>query len=86
MKKIFVTVKTNSQKVSVDKIDETHFKISVKEPPIEGKANKAVIEAVASFFDFPKSSIIIISGLRGKKKVLGILDRTGVRARNLKVV
>lgn len=68
MKKIFVTVKTNSQKVSVDKIDETHFRVSVKEQPIEGGRG------------------LIISGLRGKKKVLGILDRTGVRARNLKVV
>ena len=37
--KIFVTVKPNAKEERVEKIDDTHFKVSVKEPPTEGRAN-----------------------------------------------
>lgn len=72
MKKLSITVKTNSQKSLVEKIDDTHYRVEVKEPPVEGRANKAVIEAVADYFALPKSAITITSGQKGKKKVLVI--------------
>ncbi|MDP2873908.1 MAG: DUF167 domain-containing protein [bacterium] len=72
MKKIVITVKTNSHQKAVEKIDDMHYQVAVKEPPVEGRANKAVIEAVADYFALPKSAIIISSGQKSKKKVLEI--------------
>lgn len=53
----------------MEKIDDTHYRVEVREPPIEGKANKAVIEAVADYFALPKSAVTISSGQKSKKKV-----------------
>src|SRR3989338_9497975 len=49
--KIFVKTKPRSKQERVEKIDETHFIVAVKEIPIEGRANKAIIKALADYFD-----------------------------------
>lgn len=66
--KIFVTTKTKARKTLVEKIDETHYKVSVRESPVENKANLAVIETLAKYFKIPKSKIIILSGEKSKQK------------------
>jgi|GEM_PF-569086 uncharacterized protein (TIGR00251 family) len=38
------------------------FKISVKAPPVEGKANKAIIELIAARFSLPVQAVTILSG------------------------
>lgn len=38
------------------------FKISVKAPPVEGKANKAIIELIAARFSLPAQAVTILSG------------------------
>ena len=40
--------------------------------PQEGKANEAVVKALASFFDIPKSFVHIVTGLHGKIKIIEI--------------
>jgi len=41
--------------VSVELIDETHLVMSVKEPPVQGRANTAVIEQLADYYNtFPR--------------------------------
>lgn len=71
--KIFVTVKTKSRKKAVEKIDEKHFRVSVPELPIEGKANAAAIEALSEYLNLPQSSIIITSGKSAKQKIVEIV-------------
>ena len=68
--KLFVQVKTNSKKPGVDKIDETHFVVRVTASPIDGKANAAVLKALAECLNKPISSLNIISGFKTKKKVI----------------
>ena len=46
--------------------------VKVKEPPKEGKANKAVIKVLAKHFGVPQNSVHIESGLRGKNKLIEI--------------
>jgi uncharacterized protein (TIGR00251 family) len=48
------------------------LKISVTAPPADSKANQAVIEFLADFFEIPRSSVTIASGDTGRLKVIRI--------------
>ncbi|MBI4209241.1 MAG: DUF167 domain-containing protein [Deltaproteobacteria bacterium] len=71
--KIFITVKPRASKEKIDKISETEYRVSVTAPPEDGKANDAVIRALANFFDVPPSSIKILRGAASCKKQIEIL-------------
>ena len=73
MARIFVTVKTKARTESVEKIDESHFKVAVTEPPIEGKANYAVIKALAKHLGVPQIKLEIVSGKTSRQKVVDIM-------------
>ena len=45
------------------------LKIAVQAPPIEGRANSALIAFLAKFFDIPKGSVELISGELSRSKV-----------------
>lgn len=46
--------------------------VRVKAPAREGKANRAVQEALSRHFGVPKSAVTLVSGLRGRNKVFDI--------------
>lgn len=71
--KIFVQVKTGSKVDKVEQIDDENYKIWVKVPPVEGKANSALVKALASYFKVPKSNIEILSGFKSKKKIVEVI-------------
>ena len=73
MKKIFVKARPSAKEKKVKKISETNFVVWVKEPPIKGKANKAIVKALAEYFDAPLSQIILISGSSSRQKIFKIL-------------
>lgn len=45
------------------------LKIAVQAPPVEGRANSALIEFLAELFELPKSSVEIRSGELSRSKV-----------------
>lgn len=45
------------------------LKIAVQAPPIEGRANEALIAFLALTFSLPKSSVVIMSGELNRSKV-----------------
>lgn len=49
--------------------DAAQLKIAVNAPPIEGRANEALIAFLSKHFDIPKSAIELISGDLGRSKV-----------------
>jgi uncharacterized protein (TIGR00251 family) len=49
--------------------DSAHLKIAVQVPPIEGRANEALIAFLAKTFDLPKSSVELVSGELSRSKV-----------------
>ena len=51
---------------------DVHFEVSVKEPPIAGRANMAIIKAVAGHFKVAPSRVRIISGFTSRQKILEI--------------
>lgn len=71
--RIFVAAKPKSRVPGVERIDDTHFAVRVKEPPAEGKANVAVVEALAEHFGVGQSRVRLVSGASSKQKVFEIL-------------
>ena len=49
-----------------------HFKVKVTAPPIEGRANKALIDLLAKKLSIPKRHIEIISGKSSRFKSVRI--------------
>lgn len=48
------------------------LKIKLKAPPVDGKANEALIKFLSEVYDVPKSKIKIIKGLTSRNKMVGI--------------
>jgi len=48
------------------------FVVWVKEPPVHGKANIAILNVLAKYFKLPASKIRLISGFSSKQKVFEI--------------
>ena len=70
--RIFVKAKPSAKKESVEKIDEFHFAVSVKEPPKDGQANKAIVRALAEYFNVSSSAIRLVAGFSSKQKIFEI--------------
>jgi len=69
--RIPITVKTGSHKEKIEKADKGYI-VYIKERPVEGRANKAVISLLSKYFDVPKSQIFIHSGMKSKQKIIEI--------------
>lgn len=50
--------------------------VSVNSPPVDGKANEAVIRVLADVFGVPKGAVAIVRGETGRKKTVRIGNRT----------
>lgn len=70
--KIFVQAKPNAQKECVEKVDESHFIIAVKEPPVQGRANAAISRALADFLNIAPSRLRIVAGHTIRQKVIEV--------------
>lgn len=70
--KISVVAKPRSKKEYIKKVDHTHYVVAIKEPPVGGKANHAIIKSLAEYFAVTPSGITIISGVTSKQKVFDI--------------
>ena len=70
--KISIKVKLRARESRVKKIDDTHFEVYVKEAPIEGRANQAVANALAKYFEVAPSKIAIIHGHTSRQKCVEI--------------
>lgn len=68
--KLYLTVKPGAKSEKVEKVDASHFRIWVKAPPAEGKANEAVIEILSEYFGRPKSAFSLLAGQKSKRKIV----------------
>lgn len=64
-----VKISPNASKNTIQK-DETGVKIKLTAQPIEGKANKALIEFLSKQLKIPKTKIELIKGETAKDKTL----------------
>lgn len=67
---IILTVKIlpNASKNDIIKTDENSIKVKITAQPIDGKANKALIEFLSKQFKVPKSYFEILKGETSKEK------------------
>lgn len=69
---IKVKVFPKSKKESIIQLGKDSFEIKVKERPLRGEANQAVISALSSYFKIPKDRIRMVRGFRKRNKVFEI--------------
>ncbi len=68
-----VKVISNSKEKRIEN-KKDYLEVRVNSPPIEGKANKEVIELISQYFKVPKSKIKIKKGLKSKIKLVEIKE------------
>lgn len=68
-----VTPRARQNEISRIMSDGT-IKIKLTAPPVEGKANKALIKFLADLFGVASSRIEIVAGTKGRNKIISILD------------
>lgn len=70
--RIYIKAKAKSRKEYIKKIDDAHYIAAVKEPPVRGKANQAIIKSLSNYFHKPTSHIYIVNGETSRKKTIEI--------------
>ncbi len=79
--KVSVVAHPNSKKtlpagrqarIEKDLLDTLHA--YVNQPPLEGKANRAVIEALAEYFKIKRNCVRLLSGEKSKNKLFEIIE------------
>lgn len=58
----------------VDILSDNTVKIRLTAPPVEGKANQALIDFLSDLLQVPKSSVEIVAGATGRDKLVSILN------------
>lgn len=71
---VIVHPNAKNPRIEKDLLEVLH--IYVHEPPLEGKANKAVIQALADYFQTKKSNVILLSGEKTKNKVFEVITES----------
>jgi uncharacterized protein (TIGR00251 family) len=62
-----------------------HLKIAVQAPPIEGRANEALIAFLADLFALPRRDVTLVSGDTNRSKVFLLKGVSLDRARSILV-
>jgi hypothetical protein len=55
------------------------FKIALAAPPVEGRANEALVAYLADTLDVPRSAVEIIAGQQSRNKVVRVTGRTATQ-------
>ena len=72
MRTLRLKVKPGSRVDELTELDDGTWQARVKAPPVDGKANAAVIELVAAHFGVRKSQVTIKSGAAARLKLVQI--------------
>jgi uncharacterized protein (TIGR00251 family) len=74
MKTIQIKVKPNARISALEEVGGGTWLAQLKSPPIDGKANKELVELIARHFACPKSAVAIKSGASGRMKLVTIRE------------
>ncbi|GGG63036.1 DUF167 domain-containing protein [Edaphobacter dinghuensis] len=71
-----VRVHPGAKKNDVTGLHAGAVKISLTTPPVDGRANEALIEFIADLLRIPRSRIALLSGTTSRMKVLRITGKS----------
>lgn len=82
-----VTPRAKRNEISQVLADGT-IKVRLTAPPVEGKANRALIQFLAEVFDISSSKIELTAGRRSRDKVVSVagIDNETAQVRILKII
>lgn len=72
--KLKIQVKTGSKKNGVEGIENDVLKIKLKSQPVDGLANRELLEILSELLGVPKSKIEIAKGVCCKYKIIKIKE------------
>jgi uncharacterized protein YggU (UPF0235/DUF167 family) len=83
--RVSVRVQPNAKKTGLAAAGEGAFRLSVREPAAEGRANQACLRALAAYLDVPRPRVTLIAGATSRNKVFEIagLEKDEVERRLL---
>ncbi len=70
--RLTVHVKPRSKKPGIEKVSDHEWIVRVREAPVDGRANLAVMAAVAAELGIPKSRVRLLHGESSRQKLLSI--------------
>ena len=76
-------ISPNDSKNEIIKSDEG-VKVKITAQPVDGKANKALLEYLSKFFKIPKTSIEIVKGETSKEKTVFVKCKNEEKLQKLK--
>lgn len=68
--RINVKAEPNSDENKVERVDDFNFTVSVKDPPVQGRANRAIVKILSDYFHTP--NVRIVSGHSSRRKIVEI--------------
>ena len=71
-----VYVQPRSSRTRIAGMHGNAIKVCVTAPPVENKANGAVVHLIADLFNVPKSAVSIKSGMQGRNKTVLVNNLT----------
>ncbi|QLZ68258.1 YggU family protein [Legionella sp. PC1000] len=67
-------VQPGAKKTEIVGIHEGELKIRLNTPPIEGRANKALLKYIAQIFKVPVRNVILQRGDKSRHKILRVIS------------
>ena len=74
--RVSVWVRPNARRSEIADFQDGVLQVRVAAPPVEGKANKELVEFLSKVLGVSKSRLTIEKGVNGRKKVVRIDDCT----------
>jgi uncharacterized protein len=78
---VSVRVHPGARRNAVGGIHDGAVKISLMTPPVDGRANEALISFVAELRGIPRGRVSLVSGMTGRVKVLGVTGKSAAEVR-----
>ena len=80
---VTLTVKAvpRAAKSEIAGVDDDWLRVRVKAPPVDGKANEALVKFFAGFFGVPKGAVALVSGDTARLKRVRITGLFAAQAK-----
>jgi uncharacterized protein (TIGR00251 family) len=73
---LHVRIHPGARKNAITGVHDSMLKISLTTPPVEGRANEALIAFLAGLLRLPKSRVALVSGATSRSKTLRLAGKS----------